>query len=69
MSPLLSLVPTSQRRPGIAWDAPAGTARDAGELLDVDMDDLTRTPTLIAHCRLETEAAEPAEADPGQYPG
>ena len=52
----------------IVAPALAGAADDPAELLDVDVDELTRPRPLVADGRLETEPAESAHADPGQDP-
>jgi hypothetical protein len=53
---------------GTATDAPAGASFDPGELLDVDVDELTRPRALVADWLLESESAELAHPAPGQNP-
>ena len=53
----------------VAGDAFSIAILDPSELLDVDVDQLTGTSSLVALRWLQTEPAELAHPDPGQDPG
>src|SRR5262249_14554307 len=51
-----------------AADAPAGTADDPAQLLDVEVDELAWPRPLVPQSRLEAEPTQPTHPDPGQDP-
>ncbi len=54
--------------PGMAGEAVSGAVVDAAELLDVDVDQLPGSSSLVALGGLQAQPTQPTQPDPGQDP-